>query len=879
MWDFTTLGGTSVDGSIPEISSIIELEQILRDTTIDTHIYTRYQKTILDFLEYNSITGIRVTEVSSSKLMSGLWTDDTGKHLIIADDILGQIFVKKRTKKSIAKHLDLLLTLKPGDYIVHREHGIALFHSVVKKTLGEIEREYLELHYAEWDKLFVPLTEIYRVSRYIGDNHPELTRLSWTEWERTMEKTNEEIEAIAQDILETSAKRTLAKGRAFGVFREEEKRFQEAFAYEYTLDQKSAIDDIFVDMESESPMDRLISGDVGFGKTEVAMNAIYKAILSGTQVAVLSPLLVLADEHYETFCARLAPFGVRVWVLTRMSSPSEVRYTLDAMKSGTVDVVVGTHRLISDDITWKRLWLLIIDEEHKFWVTHKEKIKKIKANLDILSLSATPIPRSLNLALSGLKKISILATPPARKKPIETIVTRWNDSIIAWAISAELARGGQTIIIHNRIRGMESMEKEIAMIAWKQTRIIITHGQMPAEHIEERIHAFKKREYDILLTTTIIENGVNFLSANTIVIIDPEEFGLASLHQLRGRVGRKDIDGRCYLMYRKPELAWDEKERLITIANNTHLGAGFEIAMRDMEIRGAWDVLGIKQAGKSKDIGLTLYFRMLEEKVEELKNARKTRKWTKIELELSYVIGDEYFNSEADKLSFYREIENIETLEELEEIEGELWTQQVKEVKQEWKKDANSQSGVRGEDKMKARNGETEGDKLSESDESNTLMSEANERPFRSEAEIGSTPGVFLSTSGAFGTFQSWKVHERESGFFVPQNDGNSWNTGLLRASQWREQQEWQKQENKNISNLFLLLHARILLSEYGVEKLSKVGMNYTFDFVDGTDGVKIKSFLDRFDRKKNYVLLSMKKIRVETRYYKGTVEFLESLK
>jgi transcription-repair coupling factor (superfamily II helicase) len=241
-----------------------------------------------------------------------MWTDEDGKHIIIADDILGQIFVKKRTKKSIAKHLDLLLTLKPGDYIVHREHGIALFHSVVKKTLGEIEREYLELHYAEGDKLFVPLTEIYRVSRYIGDNHPELTRLSGAEWERTMEKTNEEIEAIAQDILETSAKRTLAKGRAFGVFREEELRFQEAFAYTYTLDQKSAIDEIFADMESESPMDRLISGDVGFGKTEVAMNAIYKAVLSGTQVAVLSPLLVLADEHYETFCTRLAPFGVRV---------------------------------------------------------------------------------------------------------------------------------------------------------------------------------------------------------------------------------------------------------------------------------------------------------------------------------------------------------------------------------------------------------------------------------------------------------------------------------------------------------------------------------------------------------------------------------------
>jgi transcription-repair coupling factor (superfamily II helicase) len=850
MGAFSDPAGVSVDGSIPEITSVIDLEAILRDPSMDIHIYTRYLRTITDFLEYNGILWVKVTEVGSSKLMSGMWTFENKKNLIIADDLLSQIFVKKRTKKSIAKHLDLLLTLKPWDYIVHREHGIALFHSVVKKTLGEIEREYMELHYAEWDKLFVPLTEIYRVSRYIGDNHPELTRLSGAEWERTMQKTDEEIEAIAADILETSARRTLAKGRAFGAFPLEEKKFQAAFAYTYTLDQKSAIDEIFADMESESPMDRLVSGDVGFGKTEVAMNAIYKAVLSGTQVAVLSPLLVLADEHYETFVERLGAFGIRVGVMTRMNTPRETEYTLEGIRSGAIDVVVGTHRLISDDVSWKRLGLLVIDEEHKFGVSHKEKIKKIKANLDILSLSATPIPRSLNLALSGLKKISILATPPARKKPIETIVTKYNESMIAQAIEHEFARGGQVIIIHNRIRGMESMEKEIEMIMkigkqkkdkkskmgvrgegtvqnfqqkissddesqilmseanservclpletfdtfghksmgnglWEENpenldcfvprndentasskpRIIVTHGQMPAEQIEDRIHAFKKREYNILLTTTIIENGVNFLSANTIIIIDPDEFGLASLHQLRWRVGRKDIWGYCYLMYRKPELATDAKERLITIANNTHLGAGFEIAMRDMEIRGAGDVLGVKQAGKSKDIGLTLYFRMLEEKIEEMKNARKARIWTKIELEISYVIGDDAFRSEQDKLSFYREIENIETLEELEEVEE----------------------------------------------------------------------GMMESS-----------------------------NTPTLQPS--------------NTSNLFLLLRTRILMSEYGVTKLSKVGMNYTFDFSDDTDVVRIRSFLDRFDRKKCFSLLWVKKIRVETRYYKGVEDFLRSL-
>jgi len=1023
MWWLADRWGTSVDGSIPDIPSLLEFAELLKSEKNIT-IYTRYPRTVEDFFEYNSIVWIPMHEVASARLTSGTWIADSERHYIIADDILGQIFVKKRTKKSIAKHLDLLLSLNPGDYVVHREHGIALFHAVVKKTLGApmtrgdtgglvsenngITREYIELHYAEWDKLFIPLTEIYRISRYIGENSPELTRLSGTEWERTMDKTNEEIEAIAMDILETSAKRTLAKGRAFSSFPSEEKKFQEAFAYEYTLDQKTAIDEIFADMESANPMDRLVSGDVGFGKTEVAMNAIYKAVLSGTQVAVLSPLLVLADEHYETFCERLSPFGVRVGVLTRMSNPSEVKNTLNAMKSGTIDVVVGTHRLISDDIVWKRLGLLIIDEEHKFWVTHKEKIKKIKSGLDILSLSATPIPRSLNLALSGLKKISLLTTPPRLKKPIETIVTKWNESVIRDAIIRELERGGQTIIIHNRIRGMESIASELEMIlderkiktesegqknGWKiadnremvsntplirgdtgglisnkkhthlpynpelttkaqenrkkmnapekkfwfdilkqeplssykftkqkpileyivdfycselwivieidgeshienteydkyrttelselwltvirytnqdvmmhtewvyenlvsiikaktkqiplpplsgglenqyhetntlypqprtsyqeprtknkAPRIIITHGQMPAEQIEDRIHAFKKREYNILLTTTIIENGVNFLSANTIIIIDPEEFGLASLHQLRGRVGRKDIAWTCYLIYRKPELAWDEKERLITIANNTHLGAGFEIAMRDMEIRGAWDVLGIKQAGKSKDIGLTLYFRMLEEKISELKEEKKTRTWTKIELELSYVIPDEYFSSDADKLSFYREIENIETLAELEEVEEEL--------------------------RMKSK---------------------------------------------------EWEIqHARhiDEGDILSHVSGQDISTPLSLRSIW--QRSWHPvHSTKNpvpctISNLFLLLRARILMSEYRVEKLSKVGMNYVFDFCEGIDVREVRNFLERFDTRKIYTLVSMSKIRVETRHYQSIANFLESLR
>ena len=476
--DFHRENSRSLWVDIPSINHIDEFLAFLREESTEQkiQIYTKFTKTVQEFIEFHKLKNIEVIEVQkwwmesfSIKNNLEIFGKMSFSETIITDDIIGQIFVRTRNKKSIAKHLDLLLTLKPGDLVVHREHGIALFHSVCHKNTGNLDREYLELHYAEWDKLFVPLTEIYRVSKYLGKPDVELTKLSGKEWERTMEKTTEEIEAIALDILETNAHRALAKWRSFAKFIDKETEFKNAFAYEYTNDQASAINDIFEDMESEAAMDRLISGDVGFGKTEVAMNAIYKAVLSGTQVAVISPLLVLADEHYETFIDRLTPFWVRIGIMTRMNSTREITQTLEELKNGNIDVVVGTHRLLSEDVKYKKLGLLVIDEEHKFGVTHKERIKKIRAGIDILALSATPIPRSLNLALSGLKKISIIATPPKKKKPIETIITRWDEWVIAHAIRYELERGGQIIILHNRIRGMESLAKEIETIveSWK----------------------------------------------------------------------------------------------------------------------------------------------------------------------------------------------------------------------------------------------------------------------------------------------------------------------------------------------------------------------------------------------------------------------------
>lgn len=666
--------------SIHSIQDFIEVIKTAQAHSTSIHIISRFSQKVRTFLEENNLENIEVIETSHRNFESFQTTTSSPEFLkpslYISDDIIGKIFVKNRTTRSIAKNLDLLLTLAPGDYVVHRDHGIGKFEAVTKKTLWSLEREYIEIHYKDDDKLFVPITEIFRISKYLWNDSVELTNLKWKEWEKTLKKTDEEIQLIAENILETNAKRALSVGKEFGQYRELEKQFREEFPHEYTPDQLQWIYDVFEDMESPLPMDRLISWDVGFWKTEIAMNAAYKAVLSGTQVAVISPLVVLAMEHYESFVERLEKHGIKVALLSRMNTKKESEEILKSMKSGTIDIVIGTHRLLSEDVHWKKLGLLIIDEEHKFWVLHKERIKQMRAGIDILSLSATPIPRSLNLALSGVKKISLLTTPPKQKKPIETIITSWNTDIVREAIEFELNRSGQVLIIHNRIAWLDyiKLEMESLISSTFTPRIAVTHGRMNSDDIDTKIHDFKQWKYNILLTTTIIENGVNFLSANTIIIIDPEEFWLASLHQLRGRVWRQWLQGYCYLAYRKYELTEGEKERLLTIANNNKLGSGFEISMRDMEIRWAGDILWIKQSGNSKEVGLPLYFRMLEEKIAELRHEKSHKILTKIELDISYILPDSIFQSELDKLNFFRQAENIESLEELETFQEEFDT-------------------------------------------------------------------------------------------------------------------------------------------------------------------------------------------------------------
>lgn len=396
------------------------------------------------------------------------------------------------------------------------------------------------------------------------------------------------------------------------------------------------------------------------------MNAAYRSVLNGRQVAFVSPLVVLAYEHAESLGKRFEPYGVKVAVLTRFTREAEERLILKGLKDGTVDIVVGTHRLLSTDVRFRDLGLLVVDEEHRFGVLDKEKIAAFRENVDILSLSATPIPRSLNLALSGVRKVSLLTTPPPRKKPIVTSVARWDKDLVRNAIEMEIERGGQVIVLHNRVRSLAKIEAEIRnACAPRELKIAVTHGQMSGTELEDRILEFKHGDFDVLLSTTVVENGVNFLRANTILIDEADEFGLASLHQLRGRVGRKDMQAYCHLLYRKEILPDDSKKRLVAIASNSHLGAGFEISMRDLEIRGAGEILGLKQSGRTKETGLPLYFRLLEEKVAELSTGKKRAPDTKIDLDFSYGIPDAFFDSEIDKLHFFRSLESVRDEKEL----------------------------------------------------------------------------------------------------------------------------------------------------------------------------------------------------------------------
>ena len=516
--------------------------------------------------------------------------------------------------------------VKPGDFVVHIEHGIGQFDGLVRVTVAGVEREYLQVSYARGDKLYVPAHQADRLSRYVGagDRVPPVNRLGTADWQLTKERARRAIADIADDLLELYAERELVQGYTYSPDGPWQEEMEAAFPYEETDDQLRAIEAVKRDMESDRPMDRLICGDVGYGKTEVAIRAAFKAMMDGKQVALLVPTTVLALQHFRNLSRRLARFPVRVEMLSRFRSPAQQQQTLAGLKAGAVDLVIGTHRLLSEDMDFKDLGLLIIDEEQRFGVAQKEKLKILRSKVDVLTLSATPIPRTLHMSLSGLRDMSTINTPPQERQPIHTVLSEWDDTLVRQAIQRELDRNGQVFVVHDKVRGIQHLADRVRHLV-PEASVVVGHGQMNEHELEEVMMRFADGGFDVLVATTIIENGLDIQNANTMIINRADHFGLAQLYQLRGRVGRSAQRGHCYLLYEKhTELSYDARRRLSAIIESSEeLGAGFRIAMRDLEIRGAGELLGAKQHGHIDSVGFDLYTRLVAQAINEAKQKAK----------------------------------------------------------------------------------------------------------------------------------------------------------------------------------------------------------------------------------------------------------------
>jgi transcription-repair coupling factor len=665
---------------IPKIKTINDLKSIINKKEVI--FYTKNTKTINNFLEYNNINSPKIEKINLNVLKSF----ETNKKVVICDDIIRELFTKKRLKKNLSADLDLLLKIKPWDYVVHIEHWIWIFKEIVKREIKIKDKlsikEYIEIEYGWEDKLFVPILEVSRINKYLWIENPKLTGLWWTSWETKLNKAKAQAEVIATELIEIYANRKINSGFSFLWDEDKETKFKNSFPYVHTDDQTNTINEILEDMHKSIPMDRLIAWDVWFWKTEIAFNSIYRSFLNKKQSILIVPLVVLAYEHFEKAKERFKDFWIKVWVLTRLETEKQASNTIKQLANWELDLVIWTHKLLSEKIAYKNLWLIVTDEEHKFWVSDKEKIKQFKTSIDCLAMSATPIPRSLNMALSNIRQISILKTPPAGRQDIDTIINRFSESIIQSAWMAEFDRNGQMFFVHNRVWTIENI-KVLLQKLFPDKSIVVTHGQLPWTELEKRIIAFKNRKFDILLSTTVIENWIDFSNVNTIIINNAEQFWLSQIHQLRWRVWRSEKKWYCHLLYKWENIKPDTAKRLKTIAEYSYLWAWFEIAMKDLEIRWGWDLLGFRQSGQASQVWINLYLKIIEEKILELQNnnslaplsegtSNSKKSDTKIDLDIEVFIPDDFFWSELDKINFYREIELIQDLEELESIKLDL---------------------------------------------------------------------------------------------------------------------------------------------------------------------------------------------------------------
>ena len=585
---------------------------------------------------------------------------------------------RKRSKTiSNAEKIKSYQDLKVGDYVVHVHHGVGRYLGVETLEVGDVHRDYIKLQYKGTDQLFVPVDQMDQVQKYVAseDKSPKLNKLGGSEWKKTKAKVQQSVEDIAEELIALYKEREMSVGYQFGEDTAEQQDFELDFPYELTPDQAKSIEEIKADMELQKPMDRLLCGDVGYGKTEVAIRAAFKAVMEGKQVAFLVPTTILAQQHYETLIERMQDFPVEIQLVSRFRTAKEVRKTKEGLKSGYVDIVVGTHKLLSKDIRYKDLGLLIVDEEQRFGVRHKERIKTLKTNVDVLTLTATPIPRTLHMSMLGVRDLSVIETPPENRFPVQTYVLEQNTNFIKEALERELSRDGQVFYLYNKVQSIYEKREQLQMLM-PEASIAVAHGQMTERDLEETMLSFINGDYDILVTTTIIETGVDVPNANTLIIEEADRFGLSQLYQLRGRVGRSSRIGYAYFLHPTNKVLTETAEdRLQAIKEFTELGSGFKIAMRDLNIRGAGNLLGKQQHGFIDSVGFDLYSQMLEEAVNEKRGiTEETQDTPEVEmvLNLDAYLPAEYIQNEQAKIEIYKKLRKVENEAQLDDIRDEL---------------------------------------------------------------------------------------------------------------------------------------------------------------------------------------------------------------
>lgn len=614
--------------------------------------------------------------ITSGPLRSGFIWPDGGIAFVTDEDIFGTVYRARRMKTfSRASELLNYEDLKQGDLVVHSQHGIGRYDGLAKLKVEGSVNDFLLIFYKDDDKLYLPVERMTQIQKYMGVDGvvPVLDKMGGKTWERIKSKVKRSAEKIAGELLKLYASRKVQKGHAFGSADTYFHDFEDGFPYEETEDQHKAIEEVLADMRAQVPMDRLICGDVGYGKTEVALRAAFLAVSEARQAAILVPTTVLAEQHFSTFTERFKRYPVNVTCLSRFRPPAEQRNIVEGLKNGTVDIVVGTHRLLQKDVEFKSLGLLVLDEEQRFGVRHKEKIKQIRANVDVLTLTATPIPRTLHLSLLGIRDISVINTPPEQRRPIVTFISEFDDSVIVDAVTKELGRGGQIFFVHNNIQSIKRMAGHLRKLV-PEVRLAVAHGRMPEDELEKVMLGFMERRFDMLVCTTIIESGLDVASANTIIINRADRFGLSQIYQLRGRVGRSDEQAYAYLFI-PPEttLTRDAQKRLKVLMEHSDLGSGFQIAMSDLKIRGGGTILGASQSGHIAAVGYDMFLKLMESSIAELKGEPIEEPLEpEINLPLSAYLPETYITDIDQRLSIYRRLARMEEVKSISALKAEL---------------------------------------------------------------------------------------------------------------------------------------------------------------------------------------------------------------